>query len=614
MAAVKLGSKTAGDIVRIKENDSLVDYIVVHQGRPSSLYDSSCNGTWVMRKECWELKYWDMAENGSKDYGRSNVDDQMNFVFVEALEPAMLRKIKTVKIPYAAYDSDTSSWIITNNPTNIFLLSARETGARSSYPHDFPQDGVKLSYFQNTEQTPDKIANYNGKKQAWWLRSPYTSDPPNAAWYLTTTGQYMCDGVTTHYGARPAFILPAELSVSDDGTVLPNQAPTTPSSLTIPSAIYGGKAVSLSWGASTDPDGNLEGYIVERSVNGGSSWVQVYQGPARTTTNTVPFGTATVTYRVKAYDSEGEFSAYKTSAAVTVINNRAPGAPGSITVPELVQGGGQLAVTWGAAADVDGNLSGYSLERQVDGGAWTEVYNGANLSFTDNITKGWESVAYRVRAYDSHGEYSGYTASGTRAVNNNTPPVISCEETELGVKSADFSVTYQVDDEEEDPVTVSELLDGTELRSFQAELNAENTFSVAGEDFLKLQNGPHSMKISATDGMGESAHEFNFTKEITSASVTLSEPMEADGKITLCALSVKGEIPEDAAFTAEVTNNTKDEAPVWEDCATQVKNGLNYIFENETAQNGFAFNFRIAVERGESGQGGYITSIQGGFQ
>ena len=31
-----------------------------------------------------------------------------------------------------------------------------------------------------------------------------------------------------------------------------------------------------------------------------------------------------------------------------------------------------------------------------------EVYSGPELSFTDTITKGWETVAYRVRAHDSH--------------------------------------------------------------------------------------------------------------------------------------------------------------------------------------------------------------------
>ena len=53
---------------------------------------------------------------------------------------------------------------------------------------------------------------------------------------------------------------------------------------------------------------------------------------------------------------------------------------------------------------------------------------------------------------------------------------------------------------------------------------------------------------------------------------------------------------------------------MWEDCTAEVKNSANHIFENKTAANGFAFNFRITAERGVSGEGGYITSVQGGFQ
>ena len=90
--------------------------------------------------------------------------------------------------------------------------------------------------------------------------------------------------------------------------------------------------------------------------------------------------------------------------------------------------------------------------------------------------------------------------------------------------------------------------------------------------------------------------------------------MEADDIITICVLSVAGDIPADADYTVEVTNNGNDDAPVWEDCTTEVKNGGNHIFENETAEKGFAFNFRVSVKRGASGKGGYINSVQGGFQ
>ena len=46
MASVALSSKAVGSIVKIKVNGTLRDFIVVQQGKPSSIYDESCNGTW----------------------------------------------------------------------------------------------------------------------------------------------------------------------------------------------------------------------------------------------------------------------------------------------------------------------------------------------------------------------------------------------------------------------------------------------------------------------------------------------------------------------------------------------------------------------------------------
>lgn len=107
---------------------------------------------------------------------------------------------------------------------------------------------------------------------------------------------------------------------------------------------------------------------------------------------------------------------------------------------------------------------------------------------------------------------------------------------------------------------------------------------------------------------------FTFTKAVTAASITLAKPMEADAQITLCAITVGGLIPADAVFKVEVTNNGKDSSPVWEDATTEARNGRNHLFTNQTAANGFAFNFRVTAERGASGESGYIASIQGGFQ
>ena len=116
-------------------------------------------------------------------------------------------------------------------------------------------------------------------------------------------------------------------------------------------------------------------------------------------------------------------SGYRTSSQVEVINNTAPSAPPSISVPTEVKGGSTLQITWSASSDTEGNVSGYVLERKVDDGEWTQVLKENALSFTDTITKGWGTVAYRVKAYDAYNAESAWTTSQTRTVNNNTAQI-----------------------------------------------------------------------------------------------------------------------------------------------------------------------------------------------
>ena len=617
MATIALGNKAVGSIVKLKENGTLVDYLVVHQGRPSSIYDASCDGVWLLRKDIAENRVW--AANNVNKLESSDIQTYLNGTWINRYDAAIRAAIKQVKIPYR---KNGGSGGTTQNGANglsckIFLLSGPEV----NYVHTYIDtgEGAVLAYFKNcvtNNADPKRVAYLNGSATDWWLRSPYTNNT-NGVWGVNSSGLCGAPYASNAYGVRPALILPSSLLVSDDGSVSTNTAPTTPSSISVPGSIQGGSTITVSWGASTDAESNLEGYILERSTDGGKSWSQVYQGNSRSTTNTVAFGTASVMYRVKAYDSDGLASGYKTSSAVTVINNNAPTTPNGITVPNTVLGGAALTITWGAATDQDGNLSGYSLERQVDGGSWSVVYTGNTMSYTDTITKGWAKVAYRVRAYDSNNAYSAYVTSPDRTVNNNTAPAIVCASpsgTDLGTKDAGFMVSYSVSDADADVVTVTEAIDGVTKRTFTATLDGSNSFNVTGEYFMKLLNGGHELKITASDGKASSVHTLTFSKEVTGATVTLEEPMEADAQITICVLSVAGDIPADAEYKVEVTNNANDDTPVWEDCTTEAKNGANHIFENKTAANGFAFNFRVTAERGPSGKGGYITSVQGGFQ
>jgi hypothetical protein len=624
MASVALGTKAVGSTVKLNVNGTAREFLIVHQGKPSSIYDNSCDGTWLLMKDCYESRQWHSSNNN--DYENSTIDSYLNSTFLNLFDANIRNAIKQVKIPYrkgAGYSTTVTSGA-SGLSVKIFLLSGYEVGWTTSDSSYFPADGAKLDYFlsgNGSSAQSKRVANLNGSATFWWLRSPYchSSSGSRLAFIVDSFGDWGNDGCPNSRGIRPALILPSSLLVSDDGSISTNTAPSTPSSITVPPNIMGGTTITISWSASTDAEGNLAGYKVERSTNGGSSWSQIYQGTEKQTTNAVAFGTDSVMYRVKAYDNEGLESGYRTSSQVEVVNNNAPSAPPAISVPNEVKGGEQLVVSWTAASDSDGNLSGYILERAINGGSsYTQVFKGNALSFTDSITKGWTSVRYRVKAYDSYEAESGYTTSPERTVDNNTAPTITCDYADgadLGTKSSGFTVSYSVNDvDSSDTLTVVEKLDGVQKRSFTATRNQSNSFAVTGEYFQKILNGQHTMVISVSDGKVTTTRTFTFTKSVTTAVITLEEPMEADAQITICAITVAGSIPADAEYTVEVTNNAKDTSPVWEDCTTAAKNGTNYLFTNETAANGFAFNFRVTVSRGSSDVGGYITSIQGGFQ
>lgn len=618
MANVRLGAKAVGSTVKIKVNGTAKDFIIVHQGKPSSVYDDSCNGTWLLMKDIYTT--YTFGNNNS--YKDSSIHTYLNGTFYNLIDSDIRAAIKQVKIPYLNGTGGGDGSLATGAnglSTKVFLLSGYEVGWTTSDDRNFPKDGIRLAYFGSGSGGNSKRVAYNGSSaDRWWLRSPHT-DNHGSVWAVNTEGSYDAGRWNYHScGVRPALILPSTLLVSDDGTVSTNTAPSTPWNISVPSSIMGGTNISISWEKSYDAESNLAGYKVERSTDGGWSWSRIYQGTATSTTDNVAFGTTSVMYRVKAYDTEGLESGWRTSSQVTVVNNNAPSAPPSIAVPKDVKGGSTLVISWTAASDSDGNLSGYILERSTDGGfAYMQVYKGDALTYTDTITNGWYTVMYRVKAYDTEGLESGYTTSAIRTVRYNVAPAINASSTSLGEKNAPFSFAYTVTDADGDTLTVTEKLDGktTATRTGLASGTAL-TFEQAStaDGFLRILNGSHTIKITANDGKESTSLNATFTKSVTSASVTLTTPLAVDGDITVAILQVSGSIPNDAAFKAEATNNALDDSPVWQDVTAEVRKGMNIVFENQTASAGAAFNFRISVERGASGEGGYIDSVSGAFQ
>jgi hypothetical protein len=376
--------------------------------------------------------------------------------------------------------------------------------------------------------------------------------------------------------------------------------------------------VPVSWNAASDPDGNLTGYKLERRLDTGS-WSQIYQANSLSTNDTLALNQAenSVTYRVKAYDSAGAESAYRTSSAIPVTNNQAPTVPASVTVPTVASGGGNNAISWAASADPEGEAVSYSLERKLDSGGWAEVYTGTLLSYVDSgIPLGANtSVQWRVRSRDASGNYSAYTTSPVRNIDNTSAPTITTSQAAaIGTVNAAFSFNYVINDADGDGVTVTERLDGAITKTYSATLGQSQLYSFSAANWQKILNGAHTIVITATDSTNKSVSKtFTFTKLVTTLAVSLDPPLQVLDPITKAIMSLMGSIPADAVVTLEVTNNGLDDSPVWEDAMGDLLSGSTYFFTNTTAVNGYAFNFRLSVSRGASGVGGTITGLGGAF-
>ena len=262
----------------------------------------------------------------------------------------------------------------------------------------------------------------------------------------------------------------------------------------------------------------------------------------------------------------------------------------------------------------------------LNGSAVVQWTRSPRTSGTGNAccldTSGGVHYDYCNYAYGSRPAFtlpSTLSVSDDGSVSVNTAPTISgsyATGTNLGTKTAGFNLTYTVADADGDTVTVKEYLDNVLQRTYTATLGATNTFQcVTAANFQTVLNGAHTLKVVANDGKADSAaYTITFTKKVTKATITLASALPADDIIQVMVMTLTSSIPADANLKVLVTNNANDSSPVWEDATADIKNGVNHVFTNKTAANGFAFNFKLSVERGASDTGGYISNIGGAFE
>lgn len=222
MANVLLSTKAVGSTVKLKVNGTAKEFIVVHQGKPSSLYDNSCDGTWLLMKDIYENRQWHSSNVNNLE--NSTIHSYLNGTFLNLFESNIRDAIKQVKLPYRKNGGSGGSDQSGANGLlcKIFLLSGYEIGFTTSDNPYFPVDGAKLSYFEagtGSSALNKRIAHLNGSAADWWLRSPYTFNAGDVWNVLTNGGDSYYKASYSYYGIRPAVILPGN-ALFDKSTML----------------------------------------------------------------------------------------------------------------------------------------------------------------------------------------------------------------------------------------------------------------------------------------------------------------------------------------------------------------------------------------------------------
>lgn len=212
---IKAGDLEVEQEVLLNENGAPANYLVVHQGLPSDLYDASCEGTWLLRKDIAENRVWDSGNSNVLE--ASDIQAYLNGDWLAKYDAGVQSAIKQIKLPYRKNGGSggTDQSGANGLSCKIFLLSGYEVGWTTSVSQYFPVDGAVLSYFQGTASVDAKrIAKLDGDAAIWWLRSPYTYST-SLVWRVNSNGGYGNNYANVSRGVRPALILPYDFTFQE---------------------------------------------------------------------------------------------------------------------------------------------------------------------------------------------------------------------------------------------------------------------------------------------------------------------------------------------------------------------------------------------------------------
>ena len=213
-----IGSLDVGATVKFNVNGTAREFLVVHQGLPSTLYDASCDGSWLLMKDIYEQRQWHSLNDNA--YETSTINTYLGGDFLTKFDSNVQNAIKQVKIPYCV-GAGTGATVMSGTnglPCKGFLLGGFEVGWVDS---GFQIDGAKLDYFTaNSTGNSKRVATYNGSAVGWWLRTPFVTGQLPFVLSVNADGSNGRNAPRVSIGVRPAFILLASFKLTEDMLVV----------------------------------------------------------------------------------------------------------------------------------------------------------------------------------------------------------------------------------------------------------------------------------------------------------------------------------------------------------------------------------------------------------
>ena len=234
-------------------------------------------------------------------------------------------------------------WNITIKQSKGSLIGGASSNTSSTYPSEGITNGYWYTYIGSDMVDPATVtipSSVNGGQNAAITITPSTGKVyggtisyaysyalnGTSTWNSIATTTAATQNVAVPYGSTSLQArvqasdnmgyVSADFVYSNTATVINNEPPTAPGSISV-SNVVSGEQCTITITAATDPDGTVASYIYQRSVDG-SAWTQIANVNALTYNDTISASWGTVAYRVCAVDDKGASGPFVTSETTTI--------------------------------------------------------------------------------------------------------------------------------------------------------------------------------------------------------------------------------------------------------------------------------------------------------